>query len=279
MHVYYQGGTSMGYTEKSTRYELRQTQPIITLLLREGNHAEGKQAVASGKMIPSTKTTVWTVAIPTHPNLIVWCVGSFRWQGRDTCTSLCATQRLCFPWHSPTISDPSWRQTWSGRSTRRTQCRCHTLTRAWPTCRKRPTATLTPTARATFINVSWSPNPNCTPITIITRMEKNSSIPFFPFDVQVLLQDGECTLWTGTDNVWTCVGLCGLVIFCLVMFLFQVRFFPEHATLLWDRTQRAMVMYEHGHVWTWSMKGASFSDPLNASNNFFQPYFFYVVLC
>ena len=146
-----------------------------------------------------------TVAILTHPNLILWCVGSFRWQGRDTCTSLCAIQRLCFPWHSLTISDLSWRQTWSGRSTRRTQCHCHTLTRAWHTCRKRPTATLTPTARATFINVSWFPKPNCTPITIITRVEKNSSIPFFPFDVHVLLQDGECTLWTGTDNVWTCV--------------------------------------------------------------------------
>lgn len=77
-----------------------------------------------------------------------------RWPARDTSTSLCATPRPCSPWRSPTISGRCWRRTWSGRSTRRTRCRCRTLTKTWPTCRRGRTARRTPTARAMFINVS-----------------------------------------------------------------------------------------------------------------------------
>lgn len=36
------GGSTLGAPEKSARHELRQTQSLITLLLRERNHAEGK---------------------------------------------------------------------------------------------------------------------------------------------------------------------------------------------------------------------------------------------
>ena len=77
-----------------------------------------------------------------------------RWPARDTSTSLCATPRPCSPWRSPTISGRCWRRTWSGRSTRRTRCRCRTLMKTWPTYRRGRTARRTPTARAMFINVS-----------------------------------------------------------------------------------------------------------------------------
>lgn len=37
------GGTSLGDTEEPTGHELRQAEPLAALLLREGNHAEGKR--------------------------------------------------------------------------------------------------------------------------------------------------------------------------------------------------------------------------------------------
>ena len=42
--VCYEGGTSVGDSEESTGDELRQAQPIVALLLREGDHAEGNRA-------------------------------------------------------------------------------------------------------------------------------------------------------------------------------------------------------------------------------------------
>lgn len=36
------GGSAVGDSEKSTSNELRQAQPLPEVLLREGNHAEGK---------------------------------------------------------------------------------------------------------------------------------------------------------------------------------------------------------------------------------------------
>lgn len=43
MAIFYsEGGTTLGDPKESPCHELRQTQPLITLLLRERDHAEGK---------------------------------------------------------------------------------------------------------------------------------------------------------------------------------------------------------------------------------------------
>ncbi len=63
----YKGGTSVGDTEESTGNELRQAQPIVALLLREGNHAKGKRNLR--RQIIDNKKVQKDLLLYVHPSL------------------------------------------------------------------------------------------------------------------------------------------------------------------------------------------------------------------
>lgn len=65
---------------------------------------------------------------------ILCSLSPYRWQGNATSTSLCVSPRLCSLWPSLTTSGRPWRQSWRGRSARRTRCLCPTWMRALLTC-------------------------------------------------------------------------------------------------------------------------------------------------
>lgn len=65
---------------------------------------------------------------------ILCSLSPYRWRGNATSTSLCVSPRLCSLWPSLTTSGRPWRQSWRGRSARRTRCLCPTWMRALLTC-------------------------------------------------------------------------------------------------------------------------------------------------
>lgn len=74
-------------------------------------------------------------------------------------TNSCASRRLWYPWLFLTISGQVWRRNSNATSTRRTQCRCPTWTRARLTLPNQlpPTWALSPIPKATCTNATIIP--------------------------------------------------------------------------------------------------------------------------
>lgn len=120
------------------------------------------------------------------------------------------TPRLCSPWPSLTISVRCWRPTWSGRSTRKTPCHCHTSMRTWRTFKRAATAIRTRTMRATSTENCYRPFEN--------KMKNFQTCPSFPSvippDKREHFMDRGWWQCVNLQTYWCSYVRCSFGVFC-----------------------------------------------------------------